>query len=160
MLKLVDLADKSDSYPAQLSGGQKQRVAIARALANEPEILLCDEATSALDPQTTDSILHLLLDIHRSYGITIVLITHEMYVLKKICDRAAVMENGIIVEQGSILELFTKPQTDTTKKFTKSVFDADLPQELLYKANHPAEPKHLLRISFIGDTVSEPILQI
>ncbi|MGO4347445.1 methionine ABC transporter ATP-binding protein [Paenibacillus sp. MCAF9] len=158
LLKLVDLEDKRDSYPAQLSGGQKQRVAIARALANEPEILLCDEATSALDPQTTDSILHLLLDIHRSYGITIVLITHEMYVLKKICDRAAVMESGIIVEQGSILELFTKPQTDTTKKFTKSVFDADLPQELLNKANHPAEPKHLLRISFIGETVSEPIL--
>nr|WP_321166149.1 methionine ABC transporter ATP-binding protein [Bacillus sp. FJAT-28004] len=158
LLSLVGLSDKSDIYPAQLSGGQKQRVAIARALANEPEILLCDEATSALDPQTTDSILNLLLDIHRSYGITIVLITHEMYVVKKICDRVAVMEDGVIVEQGSVLELFTNPQTDTTRKFTKSVFDVDLPQELLHKANLPAVPRHLLRISFIGETVSEPIL--
>lgn len=158
LLSLVGLADKRDIYPAQLSGGQKQRVAIARALANEPEILLCDEATSALDPQTTDSILHLLLDIHCTYGITIVLITHEMYVVKKICDRVAVMEDGIIVEQGAILELFTNPQTDTTKKFIKSVFDFDLPQELFEKAEHQAERGQLLRISFVGETVSQPIL--
>ncbi|WP_141505472.1 methionine ABC transporter ATP-binding protein [Paenibacillus luteus] len=158
LLSLVGLEDKKDAYPAQLSGGQKQRVAIARALANEPEILLCDEATSALDPQTTDSILHLLLDIHRSYGITIVLITHEMYVVKKICDRVAVMEGGAIVEQGTVLELFTKPKTETTKKFIKSVFDADLPRELLQRTANEAAPRRLLRISFVGETVSEPIL--
>ncbi|OBZ11334.1 methionine ABC transporter ATP-binding protein [Bacillus sp. FJAT-26390] len=158
LLSLVGLEDKKGAFPAQLSGGQKQRVAIARALANEPEILLCDEATSALDPQTTDSILNLLQDIHRAYGITIVLITHEMYVVKKICDRVAVMEDGLIVEQGTVLELFTSPKTDTTKKFTKSVFDVDLPQELLQSVWRRPHSGQLLRISFVGETVSEPIL--
>lgn len=158
LLALVGLEDKKQTFPAQLSGGQKQRVAIARALANDPEILLCDEATSALDPQTTDSILNLLLDIHQTYGITIVLITHEMYVIKKICDRVAVMEDGAIVEQGTILELFTKPQTETTKKFTKSVFDADLPSELLEQFSSSGAAGQLLRVSFFGDTVTDPIL--
>ncbi|WP_419876121.1 methionine ABC transporter ATP-binding protein [Candidatus Pristimantibacillus sp. PTI5] len=158
LLSLVGLEEKRGAFPAQLSGGQKQRVAIARALANEPEILLCDEATSALDPQTTDSILNLLLDIHRAYGITIVLITHEMNVVKKICDRVAVMEDGVIVEQGTILELFTNPRTDTTRNFTKSVFDIDLPPELLERGGLQAGEGQLLRISFVGETVSEPIL--
>lgn len=158
LMSLVGLEEKRGAFPAQLSGGQKQRVAIARALANEPEILLCDEATSALDPQTTDSILNLLLDIQRAYGITIVLITHEMNVVKKICDRVAVMEDGVIVEQGTILELFINPRTDTTKNFTKSVFDIDLPLELLERGGHQAGEGQLLRISFVGETVSEPIL--
>lgn len=158
LLALVGLEDKASSYPAQLSGGQKQRVAIARALANDPEILLCDEATSALDPQTTDSILNLLLDIHRAYGITIVLITHEMYVVKKICDRVAVMEAGEVVEQGAVLDLFTKPQTETTKKFIKSVLDVELPNELLKPLRSGKNAGQLLRVSFLGDTVTDPIL--
>lgn len=117
LLKLVDLADKRDAYPSELSGGQKQRVAIARALANDPKVLLCDEATSALDPQTTRSILKLLKEVNQRLHITIVLITHEMAVIKEICDRVAVMENGVIVEMGSIVDIFTHPQSDVTRDF-------------------------------------------
>lgn len=158
LLDLVGLQDKAKAYPSQLSGGQKQRVAIARALANDPEILLCDEATSALDPQTTDSILELLLDINRKYNITIVLITHEMHVIKKICDRVAVMENGVIVEQGTVLELFSNPKTQTTRNFIKSVFDTDLPEALLRKFKERRSPGQVLRVSFIGDSVTEPVI--
>ncbi|MFE5322559.1 methionine ABC transporter ATP-binding protein [Paenibacillus sp. NPDC056579] len=158
LLELVGLKDKAQAYPSQLSGGQKQRVAIARALANDPEILLCDEATSALDPQTTDSILDLLLDINRKYNITIVLITHEMHVIKKICDRVAVMENGIIVEQGTVLDLFSNPQTATTKNFIKNVFDADLPPVLQSKFKEEQAPGHIIRVYFIGDSVTEPVI--
>lgn len=117
LLKLVDLADKRDAYPSELSGGQKQRVAIARSLANDPKVLLCDEATSALDPQTTRSILKLLQEVNRRMHITIVLITHEMAVIKEICDRVAVMENGVIVETGDVVDIFTHPQNDVTKNF-------------------------------------------
>lgn len=117
LLDLVDLADKKDAYPSQLSGGQKQRVAIARALANDPKVLLCDEATSALDPQTTKSILKLLRRVNEKLGLTIVLITHEMAVVKEICDRVAVMEKGFVVEEGSIVSIFSKPQAQVTKDF-------------------------------------------
>ncbi|MDQ0920276.1 methionine ABC transporter ATP-binding protein [Paenibacillus sp. V4I5] len=158
LLEVVGLQDKEKSYPRQLSGGQKQRVAIARALANDPEILLCDEATSALDPQTTDSILDLLLDINRKYEITIVLITHEMHVIKKICDRVAVMENGSIVELGSVIDLFYAPQTDTTRKFIKSVFDTEIPEMLWTQLRNPGRAGTLIRASFIGDSVTEPVL--
>ena len=117
LLTLVDLVDKRDAYPSELSGGQKQRVAIARALANDPKVLLCDEATSALDPQTTRSILKLLKEVNQRLHITIVLITHEMAVIKEICDRVAVMENGLIVEMGNIVDIFMHPQSDVTKNF-------------------------------------------
>lgn len=160
LLELVGLHDKANAYPAQLSGGQKQRVAIARALANDPEILLCDEATSALDPQTTDSILDLLLTINQKYKITIVLITHEMHVIKKICDRVAVMENGEVIEQGSVLDLFAKSKHPTTRNFIKSIFDVALPENLAQKIKANQQPGKILRLSFIGDTATEPILSI
>ena len=114
LIELVGLKGREHAYPSQLSGGQKQRVGIARALANRPDVLLCDEATSALDPQTTDQILDLLLDINRRFRLTIVLITHEMHVVRKICDRVAVMENGKVVEEGDVLSVFTHPQQTQT----------------------------------------------
>lgn len=120
LLKLVDLEDKINSYPGELSGGQKQRVAIARALASSPRILLSDEATSALDPDATKSILKLLKNLNRQLGLTIVLITHEMAVVKSICDRMAVMEDGRIVEQGSVYDVFANPQQEVTRKFVNS----------------------------------------
>lgn len=158
LLELVGLQDKASVYPAQLSGGQKQRVAIARALANDPEILLCDEATSALDPQTTDSILDLLLTINQKYKITIVLITHEMHVIKKICDRVAVMENGEVIEEGTVLDLFAKSKHPTTRNFIKSIFDVTLPENLSLKFKNEHRSGKILRLAFIGDITTEPIL--
>ena len=117
LLELVGLSDKTDAYPSQLSGGQKQRVAIARALANDPKVLLCDEATSALDPQTTQSILKLLNEVNKKLGLTIVIITHQMDVVKDICDRVAVMENGYVVEEGNTIDVFDHPQQPVTKDF-------------------------------------------
>lgn len=117
LLQLVELQDKANAYPSQLSGGQKQRVAIARALANDPKILLCDEATSALDPQTTHSILKLLKQVNQEMGITIVLITHEMGVIKEICDRVAVMEDGLIKETGCVVDVFANPKEEITRNF-------------------------------------------
>lgn len=121
LIALVGLSGRENAYPSQLSGGQKQRVGIARALANNPDVLLCDEATSALDPQTTDQILDLLLDINRRFKLTIVLITHEMHVVRKICDRVAVMENGKVVEEGDVLSVFTHPQQAITRQFVRQV---------------------------------------
>ncbi|STB58908.1 ABC transporter ATP-binding protein [Citrobacter freundii] len=121
LISLVGLSGRENAYPSQLSGGQKQRVGIARALANNPDVLLCDEATSALDPQTTDQILDLLLDINRRFKLTIVLITHEMHVVRKICDRVAVMENGKVVEEGDVLNVFTHPQQPITRQFVRQV---------------------------------------
>lgn len=157
LLELVGLKDKESVYPSQLSGGQKQRVAIARALASDPEILLCDEATSALDPQTTESILELLLEINRKYNLTIVLITHEMHVIKKICDRVAVMENGEVVEEGKVLDVFSNPKQTITRNFIKTIFDVNLPESLLKKIKERNSPGKLLRISFVGEHVAEPI---
>lgn len=117
MLRLVDLEDKADSYPAQLSGGQKQRVAIARALANGPQLLLSDEATSALDPKTTKAILALLAEINRTLGVTVVLITHEMDVIREVCHRVAILESGKIVEQGAVKDIFLHPQSKTAREF-------------------------------------------
>lgn len=125
LLELVELADKSEAYPSQLSGGQKQRVAIARALANDPKVLLCDEATSALDPKTTRSILKLLREVNSRLGITIVVITHQMDVVKFICDRAAVMEHGRVVEEGTILDIFANPKVPVTKGFIDSASNVD-----------------------------------
>ena len=121
LIELVGLEGRGDYYPSQLSGGQKQRVGIARALANRPEVLLCDEATSALDPETTDSILDLLVSINEKLGLTIVLITHEMQVIQKICNRVAVMEAGHVVEEGDVLEVFQNPKQPITKRFVSQV---------------------------------------
>lgn len=120
LLELVGLSDKQDAYPSQLSGGQKQRVGIARALANDPEVLLCDEATSALDPKTTTDILKLLKELNQKLGLTIVLITHEMDAIKEICNKVAVMEDGEIIEEGSIVKIFTEPENSLTQEFIQT----------------------------------------
>ena len=120
LLELVDLADRAENYPAQLSGGQKQRVAIARALANDPEILISDESTSALDPKTTKQILSLLQDLNKKLGLTVVMITHEMQIVKDICNRVAVMQNGQLLEEGSVLDIFSNPQEDLTQEFIET----------------------------------------
>lgn len=117
LLKLVDLEDKANSYPSELSGGQKQRVAIARALANSPKYLICDEATSALDPKTTDSILKLLLEINKKFGVTIILISHDMSVIYSICNKVAVLDEAHIVEEGDVEQIFKNPQSDIAKRF-------------------------------------------
>lgn len=125
LLEMVGLSERADAYPAQLSGGQKQRVGIARALANDPDVLLCDEATSALDPETTASILRLLKEIHQKLGLTLVLITHEMSVIRAICNKMAVMENGQIVETGPVSEIFKSPKHSLTKKFVQDLKPED-----------------------------------
>lgn len=156
LLRLVGLDDKAGSYPAQLSGGQKQRVGIARALANRPQVLLCDEATSALDPETTTAVLDLLQDINRKMGLTILLITHEMPVIQQICDRVAVIENGRIVENGPVLEVFTRPKTDQARRLVRGVIDIDIPPDLLER--HSNGDSTLLKISFIGASAGKPIM--
>ena len=155
LLELVGLAEHRDKYPAQLSGGQKQRVGIARALANTPHLLLCDEATSALDPETTQAILRLLLDINRKLGLTIVLITHEMQVIRSICDRVAVIEAGRIVESGEVAEVFLHPQHMVTRGMVaeSDPFASEalglLPQNFAGR---------LLRLTYVGDVTYQPIL--
>lgn len=161
LLDLVGLSDKVNAYPSQLSGGQKQRVGIARALANNPEILLCDEATSALDPETTKSILALLQDVNRRFGLTIVLITHQMNVIKEICDQVAVIEDGRIVEEGPVVEIFARPRTDTARRFIKGVLQTEIPAEirnrklLVHRAGWVGKT---VRISFIGEVAGEPVI--
>jgi D-methionine transport system ATP-binding protein len=154
-LKIVELEDKSNAFPNQLSGGQKQRVAIARALAQEPEILLSDEATSALDPETTSSILDLLLKINREFGITILLITHEMNVIQRICDHVSVIENGRIIEQNSAIDLFANPQQATTKKFLNTVSLRKLSPSLITKLSLKGT---VARLTFIGENTGSPLL--
>lgn len=161
LLALVGLADKKESYPANLSGGQKQRVAIARALASDPKVLLCDEATSALDPATTQSILKLLKEINRSLGITILLITHEMDVVKRICDKVAVIDQGKLIEQGSVSEVFSSPKTELAQSFIRSTFHINLPDEYLEKLSD--SPKHakawpIIKFEFTGRSVDAPLL--
>ncbi|MGE6377566.1 methionine ABC transporter ATP-binding protein [Peribacillus muralis] len=153
LLDIVGLSDKKDVYPAQLSGGQKQRVGIARALANDPSVLLCDEATSALDPTTTKAILQLLKKISRELGITIVLITHEMEVVKELCHRVAVMQDGRVIEEGSVYEIFSQPKKELTKKFIGSVLDFDLPSHLIEESKGT-----IIKIQFEGQTAGESIL--
>ena len=148
LLEIVGLAEKAKSYPAQLSGGQKQRVAIARALANNPKILLCDEATSALDPTTTKSILQLLQQINREYGITIVIITHEMAVVQEICSHVAIIDNGELAENGTVEEVFTSPKTAAAKK-------------LVFMVNPKAAEMHgkkCIRIVFSENSSFEPVI--
>lgn len=157
LLSLVGLQEKAEQYPSKLSGGQKQRVGIARALAMEPEILLCDEATSALDPQTTESILDLLLDINDKLGLTIILITHEMEVIKKSCDRVAVMEDGEVIEQGSVLDIFSNPKERTTKNFLRSIYEESIPDAMLERLEEFGNST-ILRLSFRGDSALDPVL--
>lgn len=161
LLALVGLSDKHNVYPANLSGGQKQRVAIARALASDPKVLLCDEATSALDPATTQSILKLLKEINRSLGITILLITHEMEVVKRICDQVAVIDKGRLVEQGTVSEIFSNPKTKLAQEFISSTFHISLPEEYLENLSH--SPKHarsypIIKFEFTGRSVDAPLL--
>lgn len=160
LLDLVGLSDKHDSYAANLSGGQKQRVAIARALASNPKVLLCDEATSALDPATTRSILELLKDINRRLGLTILLITHEMDVVKRICDCVAVISNGELIEQDTVSEVFSHPKTPLAQQFIQSTLHLDIPED--YLARLKAEPADasvpMLRMEFTGQSVDAPLL--
>lgn len=153
LLELVQLSDRGDYYPSQLSGGQKQRVGIARALASNPKALLSDEATSALDPQTTKSILQLLRDINSRLNLTIVMITHQMEVVKEICDQVAVIENGTIIEEGSMYKVFTEPQQETTKEFVKTVNDIRIPSiintESMQQTYFP-DARLLLNLTFLG----------
>ncbi|TDG00106.1 methionine ABC transporter ATP-binding protein [Paenibacillus piri] len=135
LLQLVGLSDKADSYPAQLSGGQKQRVGIARALANDPQVLLCDEPTSALDPMTTHSILALLREINQSLGLTIVLITHEMDVVKDLCQHVAIMNNGRVIEEGAVYDIFANPEQPLTKEFVQNTLEFKLPRKLWDRRN-------------------------
>lgn len=160
LLDLVGLSDKMTAYPSQLSGGQKQRVGIARALANHPEILLCDEATSALDPQTTISILKLLRDINRRFGLTIVLITHEINVIKEICDSVAIINNGQIIESGPVVQLFSNPQTEIAQDFIRTATNDKIPENLqaLIHSQTGAGAGNLLRIFFQGEAAKEPII--
>ena len=147
-LKIVGLEEKALSYPSQLSGGQKQRVAIARVLASDPEILLCDEATSALDPQTTKSILELIRKINKEYGITVVVITHEMSVVQEICNRVAVLERGVLVESGTVEELFRSPKTEAARRL---VFSG---RAQIQKMNG----KRLVRVTFKDRSSFEPVI--
>ena len=161
LLSLVDIADKENAYPSQLSGGQKQRVAIARALANDPKVLLCDEATSALDPQTTASILELLQSLNKKLGITIVVITHEMAVVKQICDRVAVMENGNVVEEGDVFSIFANPKHQITKDFIKTTSNLQKIEGLIASGSDvvklsPGEV--ILRLSYKKANTSEALI--
>ncbi|MDF2925411.1 MAG: ATP-binding cassette protein [Paenibacillaceae bacterium] len=161
LLRLVDIEDKENAYPSQLSGGQKQRVAIARALANDPKVLLCDEATSALDPQTTNSILRLLKRLNEQLGITIVVITHEMAVVKEICDRVAVMENAQVVEEGEVFSIFANPQQSITKDFLRTTSNLQKIEELL-ETDSPvtrlAPGEIIVRLTYVEKNVSEPLI--
>jgi len=163
LLKLVELEDKESAYPSQLSGGQKQRVGIARALANDPKVLLCDEATSALDPQTTKSILRLLKEVNKKLNLTIVVITHEMHVVKEICTRVAVMEKGRIVEEGNIFKVFSEPKQEITRNFIEST-------SILSNINYLIEDKSsvveiredekILKLKYLENSTTEPIISI
>ncbi|MBR8698268.1 methionine ABC transporter ATP-binding protein [Enterococcus gallinarum] len=161
LLSLVGLEEKARSFPSQLSGGQKQRVAIARALANDPEILLCDEATSALDPKTTLQILALLKKLNRKLGLTIVIITHEMQVVKEICNKVAVMENGEIIEQGKSVQIFSQPAKPLTKDFIRTATHIDQALETILgsaKFSSLAANEWLVELSYVGDQTNEPLI--
>lgn len=163
LLQLVDMSEKEDAYPSQLSGGQKQRAAIARALANDPKILLCDEATSALDPQTTKSILQLLKQLNQTLGITVVVITHEMAVVREICNRVAVMDHGRVVEEGEVFSLFANPKQTITRDFIKTTSNLQKIDELLQDGSPiiALKPGELIvRLTYLQKNTSEPLISI
>ena len=161
LLELVDLSDRAKQYPSQLSGGQKQRVAIARALANDPEILISDEATSALDPKTTRQILDLLKKLNKEYGLTVLLITHEMEAVKAIADKVAVMQNGRVLEKGSTLDIFTKPQAELTKEFIATATNQDQAIQAITDSetvkNLPAD-QTFAELKYTGNSTNEPLI--
>jgi len=158
LLELVGLSGKRDQYPSQLSGGQKQRVGIARALALKPSVLLCDEATSALDPETTKSILALLKDINAKLDLTIVLITHEMNVIKEICDRVAVLDRGSVVELGSVFDVFSAPQAEVSQSFVRDVLNHDLPEAVVRRLHDSPPGNPVVRITFTGPSANTPVI--
>ena len=161
LLELVGIGDKAEAYPKQLSGGQKQRVAIARALANDPNVLLCDEATSALAPQTSKAILRLLKNLNEKLGITVVIITHEMAVVKEICDRVAVMEHGRVVEQGEVFNVFADPRQEITRSFIHTTSNLRKIEELIEEDSPVVQLKPgelIVRLSYIQRNVSEPLI--
>lgn len=164
LLELVGLDHLSDRYPAQISGGQKQRVGIARALASNPKVLLSDEATSALDPETTRSILDLLRKVNRELGVTVVLITHQMLVIKQIADRVAVIDGGEIAELGPVIDVFTKPQQNITKSLIDEIVPQQLPDSVMNRVSQlaaqlqPGQQGQLLRLSYAGESAYQPIL--
>lgn len=161
LLELIDLVERKDSYPSQLSGGQKQRVAIARALASNPKVLLCDEATSALDPHTTRSILQLIKKINRELNLTVIMITHEMAVVKEVCDRVAVMENGRVVEEGDIVSVFSNPQKTVTKNFINTTNNLSKIDELI-EQEHPLvqlnENQQLVKLQYQSGKTAEALI--
>ncbi|NLE97414.1 MAG: ATP-binding cassette domain-containing protein [Propionibacterium sp.] len=158
LLGFVELSDKANTYPPRLSGGQKQRVGIARALANNPQILLCDEATSALDPETTESILNLLQRVNREFGITIVIVTHEMQVIAKVCERVAVMSLGKIVEEGRVLDVFAYPKEPITRRFVRTIIDDRVPAPLMPLLKQERGHQEVWRLTSVGTSASDPIL--
>jgi D-methionine transport system ATP-binding protein len=162
LLELVHLKSHQQHYPHQLSGGQKQRVAIARALSTKPRILLCDEATSALDPKSTATILHLLKDINARLGVTIVLITHEMDVIKQICHKGAVLDRGHLIESGTVLKLYSNPESTITRQFVQKALHLELPRKIQKKLQSiPNENKsHLVRLTFVGKDSDQPMITI
>lgn len=156
LLELVGLSDRAAAYPSQLSGGQKQRVGIARALAPEPVLLLSDEATSALDPETTLSVLHLLREINRRMGLTILMITHEMHVIREICHRVAVIDQGRLVEIGPVARVFSRPQSEAGQRLLRAQLQEDVPADIL---NRPRDSSHrLFRLAFLGKVAHEPVV--
>jgi len=158
LLDFVELSDKRNAYPAQLSGGQKQRVGIARALATNPSILLCDEATSALDPETTDSILRLLEKINDALNITILIVTHEIHVIQRICNKVAVMELGRVVEHGSVRDVFSNPKQDMTKKFVQTVIADKIPDGIIRVLQRDTRNYKIIKIRFLGENSSDNVL--
>ena len=158
LLQFVELSDKTAAYPNQLSGGQKQRVGIARALATNPSILLCDEATSALDPETTEAILKLLEKINKELKITILVVTHEIHVIQRLCNKVAVMEKGKLVETGSVLDVFGNPQQDMTKRFVRTVIPDTIPPSIVAALHKEKKPFKLLKIHFLGEKAKDNVL--
>ena len=153
LLELVGLPDKAEAYPAQLSGGQKQRIAIARALATDPKVLLCDEATSALDPNTTHAILELIRKINKELGITVVIITHQMSVVEEICDSVAILDGGVVVEQGSVQEIFANPKTAAAKRLVAPNGGSAARDLSCF-----APDDHVVRVTFNGSSTAKPLV--
>jgi D-methionine transport system ATP-binding protein len=158
LMDFVELSDKANVYPTQLSGGQKQRVGIARALATNPSILLCDEATSALDPETTDSILRLLEKINRELNITILVVTHEIHVIQRICNKVAVMEHGQVLECGSVLNVFSNPKQEITRKFVQTVIADKIPDSIIQDLKQDKRNYKILKLRFLGENVKDNVL--
>ncbi|UXR70040.1 methionine ABC transporter ATP-binding protein [Staphylococcus sp. IVB6246] len=158
LVERVGLAGREHAYPSELSGGQKQRVGIARALANDPEVLLCDEATSALDPQTTDEILDLLLQLKKEQNLTIIIITHEMHVIRRVCDEVAVMENGRVIEEGKVSEVFENPQHQVTRRFVQEDLQPEHDFESIANALPLETGDRVIKLTFSGENTTQPVV--